>query len=208
MKLFGNPRSTCTRKVLCTLAEKGVKAEFHLVDLGKGEHKQPAHMARQPFGQVPAFEDSDGFKLYESRAICRYIDATQPGPKLTPADPKGQALMEQWISVETSNFTPYAMKIIYQKLFNPMRGLPLDQKAVDEGKAGLDKALPIMDKQLASTAFLVGDTFTLADVMFMPYIQYLFDCESAEQVIRSERVHAWWKKISDRPSWKTATSNA
>ena len=207
MKLYGNPGSTCTRKVLCTLAEKGVKAEFVLVDLGKGEHKQPAHLAHQPFGQVPALEDN-GFKLYESRAICRYIDETAPGPKLTPSDAKAHALMEQWISVETSNFTPFAMKIIYQKLFNPMRGLPIDEKVLAEGKAGLDKALPIMDKQLAATAFFVGDSFTLADVMFMPYVQYLFDCGGADQIVQSERVHAWWKKVSDRPSWKTATGKA
>ena len=120
IKLFGNPLSTCTRKVLCTLHETNTPFEFNVIDFTKGEHKQPAHMARQPFGQVPAIDD-DGFGLYESRAICRYLDESiTTGNKLTPATAKDRALMEQWISVEHSYFTPAAMKVITQAVFNPM----------------------------------------------------------------------------------------
>ena len=85
------------------LEERQAKAELVVVDVMKGEHKEPAHLARQPFGQIPAFEDGD-LRLYESRAILRYLDETLPGTPLTPKDPKGRALMEQWISVETSTF--------------------------------------------------------------------------------------------------------
>src|SRR5689334_23326698 len=102
MKLFGHPMSTCTRKTLFTLHETATPFDFELVDFAKGEHKQPPHIERQPFGQVPALED--GFMLYESRAMMRYIDELAGG-KLTPKDPKSHAMMEQWISVETSNFT-------------------------------------------------------------------------------------------------------
>jgi glutathione S-transferase len=52
MKVYGNPASTCTRKVLTVFAEKGVEPEFVTIDFAKGEHKSPEHMARQPFGQV------------------------------------------------------------------------------------------------------------------------------------------------------------
>jgi glutathione S-transferase len=207
MKLYGHPGSTCTRKVLTVFAEKGVKPDFNLVDLGKGAHKAPEHLARQPFGQVPALDD-DGFQLYESRAICRYLDATLSGPKLTPADAKGAAIMEQWISIEHSHFSPMAMKIVYQKVFHPMRGLPSDEAVVEEGKKGLERSLPVMEKQLAQNAFLAGDTFTLADIMFMPYIEYLYVGKAAEQIERHERVHAWWKKVSERPSWAIATGKA
>jgi len=111
IKLYGNPMSTCTRKVLATLHETQTPFEMNVIDLGKGEHKQPAHMARQPFGQVPAIDD-DGFSMYESRAIARYLDG-KAGGKLTPTDPKHRAKMEQWISVEVENFTPHAMKFVY-----------------------------------------------------------------------------------------------
>jgi glutathione S-transferase len=210
MKVYGHPFSTCTRKVLCTLAEKGKNAatgegaEFVLVDLQKGEQKQPDYLAKQPFGQVPVIDD-DGFILYESRAICRYLDATLPGTKLTPSDTKGVALMEQWISVETSNFTPHAMKVVYQRVFAPMRGNPSDEKLVAEGLAGVERALPIMDRQLAKTQFIAGNAFSLADIAFMPYVEYLYAAKANEPIERHANVHAWWKRVSERPSWKIAT---
>jgi glutathione S-transferase len=115
MKIFGHPGSTCTRKVLMTLHETKTPFEFVLVDFAKGEHKLPAHLARQPFGQVPALEDGS-FSMYESRAMARYIDG-KAGGLLTPSDPHERARMEQWMSVETSNFAPHAMKFVYHSVF-------------------------------------------------------------------------------------------
>src|SRR3954471_553461 len=110
MKVYGHPMRTCTRKVLTTLAEKGHEAEFVMVDIMKGEHKLPAHMERQPFGVVPAIDD-DGFVLFESRAIMRYLDEKLPGTKLTPPEAQQRGTMEQWISVEQSYMSPKAMVI-------------------------------------------------------------------------------------------------
>lgn len=201
MKLFGHPVSTCTRKVLTTLAEKGQKADFVVVDITKGDHKNSDHLARQPFGQIPALDD-DGFVLYESRAIIRYVDETMAGPKLTPADPKGRALMEQWMSVETSNFTPHAMKVIYQRYFYPFRGLPCDEAIVKEGSEAAGRAVDVMDRQLAKTRFLTGAQFTLADICFMPYVEYLFASRAGEIIESRKNVARWWNEVSTRPSWK------
>src|SRR3954470_18873132 len=115
LKLFGNPVSTCTRKVLATLNETKTPFDFTVIDFAKGEHKQPPHLARQPFGQVPALDD-DGFKMYEARAMARYLDA-KAGGTLTPKDLQGRARMEQWISIETENFSSHAMKFIYHSVF-------------------------------------------------------------------------------------------
>ena len=73
IKLYGMAMFTCTRRVRCVLEEMGLPYELVLVDLSKGEHKQPAHLAIQPFGQVPVLEDNDGTKIFESRAIMRYL---------------------------------------------------------------------------------------------------------------------------------------
>lgn len=73
IKLYGMAMSTCTRRVRCVLEEMGLPYEIILVDLGNGEHKQPAHLAIQPFGQVPVLEDVDETKIFESRAIMRYL---------------------------------------------------------------------------------------------------------------------------------------
>ncbi len=205
MKLYGNPGSTCTRKVLATFAEKGVTPEFELIDLGKGDHKKPEFVARQPFGQVPVLDDN-GFVLYESRAIIRYLDEVLPGASLTPKDPKGRATMEQWISIETSNFTPHAMGIIYQLVFGPMRKVEPDLAKVAASKEKLSICCDILEKQLAKGPHLLGDNFSLADICYMPYVQYLMPTSEADVITSRPNLAAWWKTVSERASWKKVTA--
>ncbi len=201
MKLYGHPMSTCTRKVLATLYEKNAPFDLVPIDLSSGSHKRAEHLARQPFGQIPAIEDGD-FQLYESRAIIRYLDQVLPGASLAPSDPRGRALMEQWISVETSNFTPHAMAIIYQLHFGPMRGHAPDAAKVEEGRTKLATAVAVLDRQLARGPHLLGEAFSLADICYMPYVEYLSQTSAKDAVLDHPHVGAWWRRVSDRPSWQ------
>jgi glutathione S-transferase len=203
MKLYGHPMSTCVRKVLCTLAEKGHEAELVMVDLMKGEQRSPEHLARQPFGVVPVLED-DGFMLYESRAIIRYLDAKLGGPSLTPADIKDRGLMEQWIGVEQSYFSGPTMKAVAEIMFAPMRGKPTDSSVVDKGKAEAAKVLDVIEKGLAGKEYLAG-TFSLADITYLPYLEYLFATNLGDIVRERPNVASWWGRISERPSWRKVT---
>jgi glutathione S-transferase len=208
MKIYGHPMSTCTRKVLVTLAEKGQQAELVLVEFATGEHKKPAHLARQPFGVIPALDD-DGFELYESRAMMRYVDAKFPGVSLTPGDLKSRARMEQWISVEQSYVSPPLMKIVREKIFKKMMagGAP-DLAVVEAERAKLSAALDVLDKALSKDEYLAGSSFSLAEVTFLPYFEYLFPAESGDLVTSRANLSAWWKRISERPSWKKVTGRA
>ncbi|PTL84120.1 glutathione S-transferase family protein [Vitiosangium sp. GDMCC 1.1324] len=201
MKLYGNPMSTCTRKVLTTLAEKGHEAQFVLIDLAKGQQKSPEYMAKQPFGVVPYLED-DGLSMYESRAIIRYLDAKLAGPKLTPSDLPSLARMEQWISIEHSYFSPNAMGIVMELFFKPMRGLTPDMDKVNKGRDGSARALDVADRALMSQAHLAGDKFSLADICWMPYLQYLSATPHGNLITERPHVKSWWQRISTRPSWK------
>lgn len=203
MKVHGNPASTCTRKVLATLAEKAQPYEFVLVDMSKGQHKSPAFTALQPFGQVPAL-DHDGFVLYESRAIVRYLDEVLPGTKLTPAEPKARARMEQWISVEASNFTPAAMKIIYQTIFAQWFGREPSQAAIEDGRKQLQLPLDVLDRQLADGQWLLGEQFTLADICYLPYLEYLEVGGDGALIQSRPNVGRWWNAARARPSWQKA----
>jgi glutathione S-transferase len=196
IKIFGHPASTCTRKVLMTLAETQTPFEFVLVDFAKGEHKQQPHLSRQPFGQVPALDD-DGFALYESRAMCRYLNERAHG-SLVPSEAKGRALMEQWISVETSNFTPHAMKFVYHHVFQR----PQEPAVLEAATTGLENALGIIDANLAKGPFFVGPQLTLADVAFMPYFEYAMNTPAKSIFAKYPHVSAWWSKVSERPTWK------
>ena len=202
MKIFGHPMSTCTRKVLMTLAETNTPYDFVVVDFEKNEHKAAPHLAHQPFGQVPALDD-DGFQLYESRAMCRYLNEKAKG-SLVPTDLRTRALMEQWISVETSNFTPHVMKFIYHHIFNRAQ----DAAVLETATASLERALVIVETQLTRTPFLAGDQMTLADICYMPYIGYVMSTPAKELFTKHAHVMAWWNKLSERPSWIKASGRA
>ncbi len=196
LKLFGSPVSTCTRKVLMTLNETNTPFDFVVVDFAKGEHKQAANLARQPFGQVPALDD-DGFKMYESRAMARYIDA-KAGSPLTPKDLQGRARMEQWISIETENFAPHAMKFIYHSVFK--REQPAE--VLTKAGAALDVAYATMERQLAETPYLAGPTFSIADYCYAPYLEYLALSPAAGKLDEHPHVKKWWAAVRERPTWR------
>lgn len=122
LKLYGFPISTCTRRVAAVLKEKEVPFEFVQVNVFEGEHKLPGYVANQPFGQVPYIDD-DGFVLYESRAISRYIahKFRDQGAALVPdpADLKATALFEQAVSTESANFDAFAFPIAFETVFKP-----------------------------------------------------------------------------------------
>jgi glutathione S-transferase len=202
MKLYGHPMSTCTRKVLTTLTETNTSYEFVLVDFAKGEHKQPAHLARQPFGQVPTIDD-DGFAMYESRAIIRYINEKVKG-NLVPADIQGRARMEQWISIESADFTPHAMKFIFHTVFQR----PQDEATLASASEKLDVALGVMNAHLAAQPYFAGAAFSLADISFMPYFEYVAMTPAKDQLLKGSHVAAWWNRVSERPSWRKVVGRA
>ncbi len=90
--IYGPAYGTYARSVRLALEEKGVAYKLEPVDIITGAANAADHLNRQPFAKVPAFEH-DGFALYETAAIERYVDESFPGPKLQPQDPKQRARM-------------------------------------------------------------------------------------------------------------------
>lgn len=201
MKVFGHPMSTCTRKVLTTLAEKGHEAEFVLVDLMKGAQKSAEHLARHPFGVVPTIDD-DGFTMYESRAIIRYLDEKLPGISLQPSDLQERARMNQVMSIEQSYLASPTVKIVFQLIFGKMQGKEPDMAIVEGAKAEVQKVFDVAEKAMANREYLAGSSFSLADICWLPYVQYLFAAGQGSLVTDRANVAAWWKRVSTRPSWQ------
>jgi glutathione S-transferase len=203
LKIYGHPLSTCTRKVLTTVAELDMPHELVLIDFAKGEHKQEPHLSRQPFGRIPAI-DHDGFEMFESRAICRYLDAVDGKHKLVPADLHAAAKMEQWISVETSEFTANAMKFVYHHIFQRKQ----DDAVLESAGKALEHTLNIMEKALTSQLYFAGSQFSLADISYMPYVEYTINTPVKETYARFPAVLAWWTRVSERPSWRKVAGRA
>lgn len=178
-----------------TLHETSTPFEFAVVDFAKGEHKHAAHLERQPFGQVPALDDGS-FHLFESRAMARYIDG-KAGGLLTPQNPQDRALMEQWISIETSNFAPHAMKFIYHTVMHREQS----PEVLKAAGSALDTAFRALEQRLSEQTFLAGSTFSIADICFAPYLEYLTLTPAAGKLAEHPHVAAWWAATRARPAW-------
>jgi glutathione S-transferase len=201
MNIYGHPWSINTRKALMTLAEKGHEANFKLVMLPKGEHKLPEHIALHPFGKVPVLDD-DGFILYETRAINAYLDRKLPGPSLTPGTDRDVARLDQWTNVAEVYFAPHAMPVIIETMFRKYLGGEKNVAAIEAGRAGMGTALDAVDRCLASSSYLAGGSFSLADIHWMPYFEYFAQIGQDEEITKRKHLAAWWERVSGRPTWR------
>jgi glutathione S-transferase len=201
MKIYGHPWSINTRKSLLVAAEKGQPVELKLVMIPKGEHKQPEHVALHPFGKVPVLQH-DSFVLYETQAINRYLDRNLNGPALVPSDPRAVALVDQWIGIVDSYFSPHAQPFIVETMFRRYLGGEQNQQAIASGRAGMQPALDAADHRLSESPYLAGNQLSLADIHFMPYIEYLMRIGADDLVTSRKSFAAWWDRVSGRPSWQ------
>ena len=201
------PITTCSRRVLVVLHElgmrHGVDYELRTVPLAKGAHKTPEHVERQPFGKVPVWQEGD-WLLFESRAICAHLVATY-GAESQTLLPSGRAraTMEQWISVEHSELYGPLMKVYFEKVLKPMKGLgQTDDAAVADSRKALATPLGVLDAHLASGPYLGGGAVTLADLGYLPYLTALCDAGSGDLIAVRPALAAWWARISSRASWQ------
>ncbi|KAL4256829.1 GST superfamily protein [Pleurotus pulmonarius] len=202
LKLYGSPVSTCTKRVATVLLELNVTYEFIPIDLRKGEHKTPQFLEKQPFGKVPYIDD-DGFILYESRAISRYL-ATKysgQGAPLIPKDLQASAKFEQAASIELCNYDPYAAAVVYERFFKPMFGQEPDEVKAKDLIEKLNTSLDIYDLILSKQKYLGGDELTLADLFHLPY-GTLLPPSGVNAIQERPNVKRWFEDLSSRASWQ------
>ncbi|KAG7451460.1 glutathione S-transferase [Guyanagaster necrorhizus] len=201
-KLYGSAFSTCTKRVAIVLHEKRVPFEFFPINLATREQKTPSFLEKQPFGVVPYIDD-DGFILYESRAISRYIALKyeSQGTKLIPThDLKKIALFEQAVCIEQSSFDPYVTAVGMEKIINPRKGIQTNEATVEAALASLSAKLDVYDVILAKQKYLAGDDVTLADFFHIPW-GVLLVVAGSDIMESKPNVARWWKDITSRPSW-------
>ncbi|KAJ7710991.1 glutathione S-transferase [Mycena olivaceomarginata] len=182
-----------------TLVEKHVPYEHVPVNMDAKEHKTPEYMAKHPFGQVPMIDD-DGFIVYESRAICRYILEKYPnqGPELLPKGLKERTLVEQAAAVEYATFTPALLPVLKEVL----RGEPVDQAVLDEALKELSAKLDVYEVILGKQKFLAGDEFSFADLCHYAYAPLLLTIGGIDiMTSKGPNVTRWWNELISRPTW-------
>lgn len=198
MKLFGDPSAPTTQMVMLTFAEKGVTPELTRIALAKGEQVSRENLARHPFGLTPTIEDATG-TLHESRAIIRYLDRALPGPTLTPSALSDYGQMERFIGIEQAYFSPNIMLHFYSKFL----GRPATAAALEAARGAAGRALEQAALALAKGAYLAGESLSLADITWMPYLGIALATGNGDLVTSRPLVQAWWERLTARPSWRS-----
>ncbi|TCD61529.1 hypothetical protein EIP91_008290 [Steccherinum ochraceum] len=204
LKIYGFPASTCTRRVALVCEEVGVPYELVVVNISKGEQKTSTFLEHQPFGVVPYIVDQDGYELYESRAIGRYLATKHSSPLIpSPTDVKKWGKFEQAASIEQSNFDAFALNIATERVFKPAKGLAGDEALAQRYTEALKAKIDVYEVILSKQKYLAGEECTLADLFHLPYGALItkIGINFLEDDITRPHVARWWKDITSRPSW-------
>lgn len=207
MVIHGVPGSPYVRAALLALEEKG--ADYRFAAMRFGTLKDPEHLARHPFGRIPAFEH-DGWKLYETQAIMRYVDAVIPGPALQPTEPHAAARMNQLMGITDWYFMPQvSSQITFNRLVAPKFGLPVDETKVAAALPNAQTCVAEIARLLDGHTWLAGDRISLSDLLLAPHLSMFALTEEGKTVLRDHSaLTAWLARIEARPSMKTTTWEA
>ena len=199
------PGSPFGRAVLATLEEKG--ASYRILPAAPGTLRSPEHLARHPFGRVPVLEHN-GFSLYETQAILRYLDRVLPTPALTPADPKRTARMDQVMNVnDWYLFQGVGNVIGFHRVVGPrVMGLTPDEAAI---AAAMPKARAVFEelaRLLGEQPYFAGEAISLADLLVAPQIGF-FTQTPEWSVLGAPHANlvAWLARMEARPSLRATT---
>ncbi|MBM3649414.1 MAG: glutathione S-transferase family protein [Alphaproteobacteria bacterium] len=199
--LHGYRYSVYTRIARLVLAEKGVA--YGRVEVDPFAADRPADDANlHPFGRVPTLVH-DGFVLYETAAITRYLDRAFAGPHLQPAAPRAAARMDQTIGiVDAYGYWPMVRQVFAHRVLRPAAGRPADEAEVAHGLAGSAKVLAALESLAEPHGFLVGPDLSLADLHVGAMVAYLAMApEGLALLQRQPRLAAWWDTVGRRPSF-------
>ncbi len=197
--VYGPASSPYVWSVRLALAEKGVVHRLVPVEFGR-EREEP-HLSRQPFAKVPAFEH-EGFNLYETQAILRYIDERFSGPALQSEDVYEWSRMNQMIGIHDAYAYPAIGARILRNRISPP--LPAKNFAEEANAAALEMArhcLGEIERLMGEGPFLAGSEMSLADCMLFPLLSSFARVGEGREIFAERaRLSEWLGRIDARPS--------
>nr|WP_178124890.1 glutathione S-transferase [Pseudomonas sp. Fl4BN1] len=198
IKFYNFPRSGHAHRVELMLSLLDLPTETIFVDLVTGAHKQADFLALNPFGQVPVIDDQ-GVVVADSNAILVYLAQRYGRGRWLPTDPVGAAQVQRWLSVAAGPiaFGPAAARLI------TVFGAPFNAEEVIARSHAL---LKVMDQELASRPFLVGQQPTIADIAGYSYIAHA--PEGNVSLADYPHVRAWLERIEALPGFVPMPSTA
>jgi glutathione S-transferase len=203
LKIWGRNTSSNVQKVMWAVHE--LKLAHERIDIGGpfGKNREPHYLGMNPNGTVPTLEEDDGFLLWESNTITRYLAAKHGGGTLEPSDPRARARASQWMDWQLSVLGPAITPVFW----GLVRTAPekRDHAAIDAGKTKTTEAMKILDAQLGKSKFLAGDSFSMGDipvgVMTFRYMRLVPEKPSMPNLER------WYAALESRDAFKKGVSD-
>jgi glutathione S-transferase len=199
--LYGLPHSVYTRIARLALEEKGVPYAFEEVDVFDREGPPREYLSLHPFGRIPALEHN-GVSLYETSAICRYIDEAFPGISLQSGDAAVRARISQVVAIlDSYAYRPMVWDVFVQQVDRPGSSLPSHASTVKRGIEESRRCLRALSSIQDGNPFLAGDQLSLADLHAYPMLLYLTLAPEGK-VLMSEfaALSKWLSQLAMRPS--------
>src|SRR5258708_2563351 len=197
LKMWGRNTSSNVQKAMWAVGE--LKLPCERIDVGGayGKTKEPFYLAMNPNSLVPTLEEEDGFTLWESNSVVRYL-AGKHGGTLEPKDAKTRAKAHQWMDWQLSVMGPAITPVFWGLIRTPPE--KRDPAAIDAGKGKTVAAAKMLDEQLGKTKYLAGDAFSYGDIpvgiMVYRFVQLMPERPAMPQLDR------WYAAISSRPAFK------
>lgn len=162
LKIWGRKTSSNVQKAMWAVGE--LKLAHERIDVGGsfGKNREPAYLAMNPNGLVPTLEEDDGFLLWESNSVVRYLAGKHGAGALEPADAKARALASQWMDWQLSVLGPAITPAFWGLIRTPPE--KRDAAAIDASRAKTTEAMLMLDARLAKAKYVAGDAFSYGDI--------------------------------------------
>ncbi len=203
IKIWGRTTSINVQKVLIALSECNLDYDQEVIGRQHGGTYQPEFCRINPNGNIPALKDGD-FILWESNAIVAYICEKYGTPHLCPDDLRQRALCNQWMIWQITSVYPH-LRPLYMNVIRPDEydgGAALLKAA----PAKMKKSLDILEAQLVDKDFIMGGSFTMADIPVGAVPKRWFALRGDDD--HHPNVTAWQKRLNERPSFVAHTNMA
>ncbi len=203
LKIYGRDNSINVRKVLWACAELGIAFEREDWGAGFRPTSEAGFLAMNPNAMVPVIDD-DGFVLWESNSILRYLAAQYGGSALYPAAPRERARVDQWLDWQASDLNrswSYAFMALARK--SPEHG---DAQQVAASITGWTRFMQVLEQQLQhSGGYVAGADFTLADIAVGLSVNRWFGTPFEHAPLPA--VAAYFERLTERPGFRTYGRN-
>ena len=198
--LYGVDLSFNVTKVKFAANAMNLQYEFKNVNLLAGEQRTPEFLKINPVGRVPAIDDN-GFKLFESNAIIRYLADANNSP-LFPKDAKKRAVIDQWMDFASIHVATAMARLFFNTVIYKMMNVPKDEQSYADGLKFLGQFLPIVEKQLTQNQYMAGNEFSLADISMLASLEQSevvsFDLSNYPKIVEWRNglmSQGWYQKI-------------